>query len=1077
MTLNTKRILKISSIVFVSLFILLITCSYIYYLDLKRTLVAKISARSTAFIGQKVEIGDMSFSPSAGMNLYHIAIKNPDGFTQGGLLKIEKIFLKMNYSELFRGRFHFKDITVYSPELTIVKDENGRLNLSEKLMQFFKRKSTIKYRIDNFTVSDGVIDFNRDKRFRNDHVSLSVKNLSYEQGMKILIKGTTNYSGESRIGIYGWAYLKDDPQRLNISVSSPDFVLSSLKENLERYGIDTKKTKVGFSLNADGDTEKGFRLKSEIKIRNAGFSFFRNDIKEILLNTNAFLNIRDNSLSIENLSLQAGGVTAATVKGEMRKIQKDFFYNAVLKISRLDLSVFNFMKDMKVGGIITSDNLRVQGNLSKSIPDISGIVHLRDAVFRSSNTDIGGINAQVEFLSGRGMNIKAEATAKVSKAYGYVLDRPADVDIALNAKGYPENMALISSVNFSTIGMHIKGGKRVHVNSGALIVDSTIRGKTFAGKSRIEMKGVKVDDFKIPWVHSSSTITFSGNSITATSSAIEGEGFKVSAGRATIRLPGKKAGDKMTVEMEEINASYPEKDAGIRKAAFSFRAAKERKLFSGDFGFSIGEAMFSGLTTGGIKGSGRFDNKEFSIDIPDAQIPRGSVKLSARGRVSEGPFPIKITSTAENIEIGNLSEAASRISGIPYVASGNMKIASFEGTMDSAKSVHGNAGIRAEKLSFRKVDSKRNILKDVSLHAGIDFRGEDLDFRADADAGKVSTNVSGRIRNYLRGDRSADIIVKLPRVNVADIRDALWDMFPDSLLYAGMDGSLSSSVSLDYSERDLIRVNGSLTFQDLALRGENGEYSVGPINGVLPIAYSKAGGKAEIVDMPSFDRSGFSSLSRYYSQEKVRDGYSRIAIGSLQYGFKFLENVDLLVQQKGSILNIGHFSGTIFGGRLNGTATFDLSKGLNYRAGMILEGLSMTKLCEEIEPIKGYISGKVNGTAVLKSSGTGLPQVIGKADFWTYSTNDEKTKISKEFLHKMGGPSLKAYLGDRRFDKGEMSLYLQDGFVIFKDLEISHKNIVGMTDLSIKVAPFNNRIAIDHLMWSIIEAAQRAKAK
>jgi hypothetical protein len=395
--------------------------------------------------------------------------------------------------------------------------------------------------------------------------------------------------------------------------------------------------------------------------------------------------------------------------------------------------------------------------------------------------------------------------------------------------------------------------------------------------------------------------------------------------------------------------------------------------------------------------------------------------------------------------------------------------------MHSAGSIQGRAGMRAEKLSFRKMDG-RNILKDVSLDAGIDFMGEDLDFRADADAGKVSTNVSGRIRKYLRGDRSAEVIVKLPRVNITDIRDAFWDIFPDSLLYAGMDGSLSSSVSVNYSERDL-SVIGSLIFQALAFQGENGEYSVGPINGVLPIAYSKTGGTAEIVDMPSFDRSGFSSLSRYYSQEKVRDGYSRIAIGSLQYGFKFLENVDLLVQQKGSLLNIGHFSGTIFGGRLNGTATIDLSKGLNYRAGMILEGLSMTKLCEEIGPIKGYISGKVNGTAVLKSSGVGLPQLIGKADFWTYSANDEKTKISKEFLHKMGGPSLEAYLGDRRFDKGEMSLYLQDGFVIFKDLEISHKNIAGMTDLSIKVAPFNNRIAIDHLMWSIIEAAQRAKEK
>jgi len=102
---------------------------------------------------------------------------------------------------------------------------------------------------------------------------------------------------------------------------------------------------------------------------------------------------------------------------------------------------------------------------------------------------------------------------------------------------------------------------------------------------------------------------------------------------------------------------------------------------------------------------------------------------------------------------------------------------------------------------------------------------------------------------------------------------------------------------------------------------------------------------------------------------------------------------------------------------------------------------------------------------------------MGNADFWTYSTKDEKTKISKAFLQKIGGPSLRTYLGDRRFDKGIISLYLKDGFVIFKELEISNRNFLGITDLSVRVAPLNNRIAIDHLMWTITEAAERAKQK
>jgi hypothetical protein len=99
------------------------------------------------------------------------------------------------------------------------------------------------------------------------------------------------------------------------------------------------------------------------------------------------------------------------------------------------------------------------------------------------------------------------------------------------------------------------------------------------------------------------------------------------------------------------------------------------------------------------------------------------------------------------------------------------------------------------------------------------------------------------------------------------------------------------------------------------------------------------------------------------------------------------------------------------------------------------------------------------------------------ADFWTYPAKTEKMVISKEFLQKIGGPSVKTYLGSRNFDKGVVSFYLKEGDVIFKDLEISNRNVLGMTDLSVKVAPLSNRIALDSLLWTIAEASERAKKK
>jgi hypothetical protein len=139
--------------------------------------------------------------------------------------------------------------------------------------------------------------------------------------------------------------------------------------------------------------------------------------------------------------------------------------------------------------------------------------------------------------------------------------------------------------------------------------------------------------------------------------------------------------------------------------------------------------------------------------------------------------------------------------------------------------------------------------------------------------------------------------------------------------------------------------------------------------------------------------------------------------------------------------------------------------------------MSLTALCDGFKPIQGFISGKVNGIGSFKGSQAGLQGLMGRAEFWADPKGGEKMRISREFLERIGGPTAKLYLGERRFDTGIMDVYLLDGYLIFKELELSNRNLLGMTDLSVKVAPLSNRIALDHLLWTITEAATRAKEK
>jgi hypothetical protein len=755
MSVQIKKILKVISILIVIFTLCILVLAYLRYSDLKNSLIIEIADEATSFIGQKVEIRDLFIGSASDIIIHDISLKNPAGSVSGELLRIKKLHLKMKYAGFTAGRLDFENITVYSPELTIVRDKEGRLNISEKLMDFFKRKSTTMYRVDELSIESGIVDFNKDKKYRCDNVNIYLKNLSSDPDTKTEIKASASYATGS-IGVDGWAYLNDKSKKMNISVFSDGVSLSAFKDILNKYKINTGQTKVAMDFTADGDIDTGVNFKSKCHIKNTGIYPFRNEIKNIVFSADAFVNMREGSVFLKDISLEADGILGLRADALVKDLIKNPVLSSEIKINRIDLSSLGIREDLELNGVMTSDNIHIKGISKEMLPEISGSIFIKSAAL--------------------------------------------------------------------------------------------------------------------------------------------------------------------------------------------------------------------------------------------------------------------------------------------------------------------------------KKDSKKNIFKDANFNCIFKSSGGNLGFTLRSVMGKVSTDVSGTIKRIMQKDRIAEIKINQPEVKVADIRETFWEIFPDSLLYAGLDGAISSEALISFAP-GILKVNGTLRIRELILQGENGEYSIGPVNGAMPIVYSKTNDEKKVLKFPSFDRSEFDNQSKYYSQKAFENDYSKITIGSFNYGFKFSDNINIWIKQEGSVLNIGRFSGNIFGGRLNGSAVVDVSDDLNYRAGILLEGLSLTKLCDGIEPIKGYVSGKVDGIAGLKGKGTEISQLIGKADFWTYSTKEEKTKISREFLERVGGTSLGVYLRDRNFDKGIMSLYLQNGFIIFKELEMSNRNLLGMTDLSVKVAPLSNRIAIDHLMWSITEAAQRAKEK
>jgi len=425
MAFHKKRIFKIITAIVALFIVFFITLIYLGFLDWKKTLITKISSESTRFIGQDVAIEGLALSLFKGLTLKDISVRNPKGFDSGNLLHIEKLYLKARYSrDLVGGTFHFDRIVVTAPELTLMKDKDGNLNISEKLRNFFTREAKIKYYIEELNIDRGVFDSNSDKRLRVDNINLSITNLSSHPGKEIFMKGWISYAEGNKIEIEGSANLKDKPKTFAISVASEGFSPDTFREVFKKYKVNTEKTKINFSIRAEGDTEEHVQFTSQSHIAGARSDFLNRDIKDIQIDASGMFNIREDSLNIESLSVRADGVANARLSAIIKDIRKDPSYDVMLKINKIDLSAFSVVPDLQAGGIVTTDTIYVKGEFKKEEIRFSGGLHCTDCALKSGTDD---------------MKMKNETRASPSGTQEVVQDKSDET--ATHAEKLPYNIS------------------------------------------------------------------------------------------------------------------------------------------------------------------------------------------------------------------------------------------------------------------------------------------------------------------------------------------------------------------------------------------------------------------------------------------------------------------------------------------------------------------------------------------------------------------------------------------------------------------------------------------------------------
>lgn len=228
--------------------------------------------------------------------------------------------------------------------------------------------------------------------------------------------------------------------------------------------------------------------------------------------------------------------------------------------------------------------------------------------------------------------------------------------------------------------------------------------------------------------------------------------------------------------------------------------------------------------------------------------------------------------------------------------------------------------------------------------------------------------------------------------------------------------------------------------------------------------------------IPLYGRTGRQNTAEPLSALPTRPP-AVVSIASFAHDPVVLRNIELGLDSSDGRIAIRRFTFDALGGRWSGWGTLEpLSGGIALT--VLTDGLSLRAICDAFQPIKGYISGLVNGRTDLSIPGFALDQASGKARFWVIDSPREGRKISRALIERLAGQHIRYFslFGlPRRYDRGVLDVTLKAGDLIFHELEISHTTL-GSRDLDVRVSPTFNKIGLAHLLNSIGEAITRITA-
>ncbi|MDD2735461.1 MAG: AsmA family protein [Desulfuromonadaceae bacterium] len=994
-----------------------------------------ISRMLSDTLGQPVVVNNVFFSDGA-LHLKGVSLDNPAGFSRPKLLSIDSITIKPVWFKLLSDDRIIERIAVEGINLDLRCNNAGVWNVNQMLRRLSSLEpSSTEYFINKITITKGTLQINDQKIAV---LTLNISNLATKGTNTSGFRMEFDDTGRNHYVMSGKARLSKDPE-LEIVLSSSAVSLNSLSGLLKVDSMYLPE-KGNAKLQLTATLSKGnVRSSGEMRFSSAVMpAVEKNDAFSGNLALSADYDMQTGQLTLENLSLDLDKLLVVRASGSVKSLKQARYFVIDIGTDEIDIGKIGPLipalerRSFAVGGTLGKSSLHLSGNSVDGISAASGNLRFSHGLLIQDKRHIFNDLSVTAAVSGIGDSLTVTGKVMQTQSEGGAMLETLDAPYKV------------------TLNRHFK---IITAQSPALTARA--QGVSFTGRLSYEEGTALLEN---------ATVTANDLSVTLGHLSARIPVKQVSS--ATVRFPV--TADFTGCDMRRGDALLKKVSGNIRGAYFYKPGAK---WLEGAAELYAQKMIWQGKESGATRFHAEFLESGGTADVKTALLG-GSVQ----GTAVFNPFALQdkvvFKINAQGIQLTGINKYA----GLPgdMTFSGGTLAAVCNGNYSLSKGFFCHIAANGENIELTGKTGKKVLSAGgIKIDSDVSDRKLVINEAMLTTGKKVAVKASGAIENAFLQERQGVVAFNVPRTSLTDVVDSFLNILPRSLQEATVEGILAAEGSVILLEGSVL-ADGAVTLADITIDAPTENIRVSGISGVLPLSLYLAG-RADVTppSTSSFNRQNYDTLVKQLHQTSENSETINIRRGSL--GGLRVDSVKIRIRADRGVTEIVSLDSSIYEGALLGKGFITVQNGLLYRGDLLFNNLSLVKICKAFPAITGYLSGKIDGIVSIQGKGTHVSDITGFTEFWARETAGEKMLVSKEFLQRLSGKKLSGFFfsSDRSYDHAGIKATLDKGFLSFDTLDLSHTNILGVRDLSVSIAPSQNRIAIDHLLKSVKEATVR----